>query len=215
MARSDRLQYFILWTGLLTASVLLVRFAFDFSNEMPPLLAVPFAALVMAALSIAAINLFLSKRRRRDNEQHGLGRAILLGAIPLGFLASTLDCMGLTLEGCASYCTFVKLGLLPLITLACVTYLITGKEWLITAIAVMSFAPLVPHCVCYNPGNGWWIDRIGASPVCYGWGFVVSMVSIGALRPGALFWPSIGVIYTIITGAVGFFITHHYFHFPW
>ena len=215
MARSDRLQYLILCFGLLIASVLLLRFALDFSEEMPLLLAVPFWALVLASLATAAINLFLSKNGTRDDEPTRRGSAILLIAIPLGFLASTLDCMGLTLEGCTSFCTFIKLGWIPLMTLVCVAYLITRKAWLITAIALMSFAPLVPHCVCYNAGNGWWIDRLGASPVCYSWGFVVSLISVGALRPGALYWPSVGVIYAIIAGAIGFFVTHHYLHFPW
>ncbi|HJQ67890.1 MAG TPA: hypothetical protein VKA70_02895 [Blastocatellia bacterium] len=215
MARSDRLQYLILWLGLLIAAVLLIRFALDFSSEMSPLLAVPFWALVFAALSVAAINLFLSKDRKPGDERAGRGRAIILLAIPLGFLASTLDCMGLTLEGCTSYCTFVKLVWIPIIVVVCAAYLITRKAWLITAVAIMSFATLAPHCVCYNAGNGWWIDRLGASPVCYGWGFAVSMISLGALRPGALFRPAIAVSYAIIAGAIGFFITHHYFHFPW
>ena len=215
MARSDRLQYFILCFGLLIASVLLIRFALDFSNEMPPLFAVSFWALVLAALLIAAINLFLAKNGKRVDAQASKGQALLLIAIPLGFLASTLDCMGLTLEGCTSYCTFVKLIWIPIMTLVCAVYFVTRKAWLITLIAVISFAPLVPHCICYNPGNGWWIDRLGASPVCYSWGFIVSMISVGALRPGAFFRPAIGVNYAIITGAIGFFITHHYFHFPW
>ena len=205
----------ILCIGLLVASVLLARFAIDFSYVMVPLLAVPFWALVLAALSLISINLFLSRTGKRINEPTGRNQAVLLVAIPLGFLASTPDCMGLTLEGCTAYCTFVKLGWIPLMTLVCAAYLIRREAWLLTAIALMSLVPLVPHCVCYNPGNGWWIDRLGASPVCYSWGFVVSMISIGALRPGALFWPSVGVTYAIITGAIGFFISHHYLHFPW
>ena len=215
MARSDRLQYLILCFGLLLASVLLLRFALDFSREMSLLLAVPFWALVLAALLIGAMNLLRSRKGKEDDAPGSNGQAILLAAIPLGFLASSLDCMGLMLEGCSPYCTFIKLGWIPLMTLVCAAYLITRKVWLITAIALMAFVPLAPHCVCYNPGNGWWIDRLGASPVCYSWGFVVSMISLGALRPGAMFWPSIGVIYAIISGAIGFFITHHYLHFPW
>ena len=215
MGRSDRLQYLILCIGLLVASVLLIRFAIDFSYEMAPLLAVPFWALVLAALSIASINLFLSKKGERVDNPTGRGQAVLMVAIPLGFLASTLDCMGLTLGGCTSFCTFVKLGWIPLMTVVCAAYLVTRKAWLITVIALMSFVPLAPHCVCFNPGNGWWIDRLGASPVCYSWGFVVSMISIGALRPGALFRLAIAINYAIITGGIAFFITHHYLHFPW
>jgi hypothetical protein len=215
VARSDRLQYWIFCFGLLIATILLTRFALDFSREMSPLLALPFWALVIAALSIAVMNLLLSESGERYYQPGGRGQAALLTGIPLGFLASALDCMGLILEGCTPYCTFIKLGWVPLVTLACAAYLITRKEWLISAIALMCCVPLAPHCVCYNPGNGWWIDRLGASPVCYSWGFVVSMISLIALRPGALFWPAISVVYIIITGAIGFFITHHYFRFPW
>jgi hypothetical protein len=182
---------------------------------MAPLLAVPFWALVLAALSIASINLFLTKKGERVDKPRGRGQTVLMVAIPLGFLASTLDCMGLTLGGCTSFCTFVRLGWIPLMTVVCAAYLITRKAWLITLIAFMSFVPLAPHCVCFNPGNGWWIDRLGASPACYSWGFVVSMISIGALRPGALFRPAVAVNYAIITGGIAFFITHHYLHFPW
>ncbi len=215
MALSNRLQYLILCLGLLTASVLLVRFALDFGNEMSIMLALPFWALVLTALAIAAINIFRGERHK-ENYVPGRKREIaMLTAVPLGFLASTLDCMGLSVEGCTAYCTFIKLGWVPLITLVCVAYVITRKSWLITAIALMAFATLVPHCVCYNPGNGWRIDRLGSSPVCYSWGFLVSVISVGSLRPGALYWPSVGVCYAIITGATGFFISHHYLHFPW
>lgn len=215
MARSDRLQYFILCFGILIAGVLLVRFALDFSNEMSLMLALPFWALVLAALSIGAANIFRGKRVKDIDTLTSSRLVIAMAAIPLGFLASTLDCMGLSLKGCSSFCTFIKLGWIPLMSLGCAVCVLTRKAWLITAVTLMAFVPLVPHCVCYNPGNGWWIDRLGASPVCYSWGFVVSLISVGALRAGALYWPSVGVSYTIITGATGFFITHHYLHFPW
>jgi hypothetical protein len=201
--------------GLLIASALLIRFAVDFSDEMSPTLALPFWALVLTALSVAALNIILAIREKGERAPGLKRRAILLAAVPLGFLASTLDCMGLSVKGCSGYCTFIKLGWIPLITLACAAYLITRKAWLITAIALMAFVTLAPHCVCYNPGNGWWIDRLGSSPVCYSWGFLVSMISVGALRPGALYWPSVGVCYAIITGATAFFVAHHYLHFPW
>ena len=90
-----------------------------------------------------------------------------------------------------------------------------GKPAWLTAIAVMSFVPLFPHCVCYNVGNAWWIDRIGASPLCYGWGFVASVIAVSALRRGPRMWVSVATCGAIVTGATGFFVAHHYFHFPW
>ena len=215
MALSNRLQYLILCLGFLVASVLLIRFAIDFGNEMSLVLGLPFWALVLTALAVAALNIFRGKREQGNDAPSRKREIVLLTAVPLGFLASTLDCMGLMVEGCTAYCTFIKLGWIPLITLVCAAYVVTRKAWLITAITLMAFVTLVPHCVCYNPGNGWWIDRLGSSPVCYSWGFLVSVISAGALRPGAFYWPSVGICYGIITGATGFFIAHHYLHFPW
>ena len=139
---------------------------------------------------------------------------MLVAAIPLGFLASSLDCTGLSAQGCSPFCTFVKLVWIPLIAVVCVVYLLARKEAWLTAIAVMSFVPLVPHFVCYNLGNAWWIDRIGASPLCYGWGFLVSIIAVGALRKAARL-ASLLVCFTVIAGSAGFFVSHHYFQFPW
>ncbi len=103
----------------------------------------------------------------------------------------------------------------PIITAACVAAFFNGKQAWLAVIAILSFVPLVPHCVCYNVGNAWWIDRLGESPLCYGWSFVVSMIALGALRKGKHLWISIAVCCTIVAGASAFFVTHHYFKFPW
>lgn len=215
---TDKLQQWLLRLGLVISAVLLIRFAIDFSQGMKWWLAVPFCLLVIVALGVGIKNVFSAARSesvtahrpRRDVKQ-----ALLLAAIPLGFLASSLDCMGLSVEGCSPFCTFVKLAWIPLIAGFCAVYFFKGKYVWLTAIAAMSFVPLVPHCVCYNVGNAWWIDRIGASPLCYGWGFVVSIIAVGVLRKGAHLWPSLVVCFTIIAGATGFFVSHHYFQFPW
>jgi len=177
-------------------------------------LAAPFWVLVIVALGVGIANVLSVARSERMRADPDAKRALLLAAIPLGLLASSLDCMGLTLQGCSPFCTFVKLVWIPLIAVCCALYFLIGKPVWLTAITVLLFVPLVPHCVCYNVGNGWWIDRIGASPLCYGWGFVVSIIAVGALRPGRL-WPSLVVCLAIIGGAVAFFVSHHYFHFPW
>ncbi len=214
---SDRLQQWLLRLGLVISAVLLIRFAIDFSDGMKWWLAAPFCVLVIVAVGVGAANVFDARAasvaaRRPTGDTR---RALLLAAIPLGFLASSLDCMGLSLQGCSPFCTFVKLVWIPLIALVCAVYFFRGKQVWLTAITVMSFVPLVPHCVCYNVGNAWWIDRIGASPVCYGWGFVVTVIAVGALRKATHLWPSLVVCLTIIGGATGFFVSHHYFQIPW
>ena len=195
--------------------MLLIRFAIDFSKAMKWWLAAPFCLLVIAALVVTVTTAFGAGPAAAAGGQRVLERTMLLAAIPLGFLASSLDCTGLSAQGCSPFCTFVKLVLVPLAAVFCVAYLITRRAAWLTAIIVMSFVPLAPHCVCYNLGNAWWIDRIGASPLCYVWGFVVSIIAVGALRSGTHFRQALTVCLAIIAGASGFFVSHHYFHFPW
>ena len=198
--------------GLFFSTLLLGRFAIDFTTEASLLLAAPFWALVFAALAVALSNLV---GRPRQNPIPKLTRIFLLAAMPLAFLASSLDCTGLSVTGCTPFCTFVKTVWIPLIVIACAAYFFIERDWLLLLISLMSFVPLAPHCVCYNPGNGWWIERIGASPVCYAWGFVVSVLSVGALGKARRAWPTLLINGVIIGGALSFFVAHHYFHFPW
>jgi hypothetical protein len=212
---SDRLQQWLLRAGIIISAVLLVRFAIDFSEGAPWWLAAPFWILVTAALAVGFSNVYRIRVPKAVQAQRSPKNALLLAAIPLGFISSSLDCTGLSAQGCSSFCTLVKLVWIPVIAGACAIYCFSGKQGWLTAIAVLSVVPLVPHCVCYNVGNAWWIDRIGVSPLCYGWGFVVSMIAVGALRKGEHLWVSIAVCSAIVTGASAFFVTHHYFQFPW
>lgn len=215
---SYRLQQWLLRAGLLISAVLLIRFAIDFSDGMRWWLAVPFDALVIAALGVGAANLFGKVRSESlavDLRSRGPKRALMLAAIPLGYLASSLDCTGLSLQGCSSFCTFVKLAWIPLIAGFCALYFFTSTQGWLTSIAAASLVPVVPHCDCYNIGNAWWIDRIGASPLCYGWGLAVSVIAIGALSRGVNFWLSLGLSLAIVAGAGAFFVSHHYFQIPW
>ncbi len=212
---SDRLQRWLLRAGLIISAVLLIRFAIDFGERMSWWLAAPFWLLVIAALGVSAVNVFGEGRFDGAADSDLKARVLLLTAIPLGFFASSLDCTGLSLQGCSSFCTFIKIVWIPLIAAVCLVYYFTRKRGWLTVIVVMSLVALVPHCVCYNVGNAWWIDRIGASPLCYGWGFVVSIIAVGAMRRAAYYWPSLVLCFTIIAGATTFFVLHHYFQFPW
>lgn len=212
---SNSFQRWLLRAGLIVSAVLLLRFAIDFSIELNWWLAAPFWLLVIAALGVSAINAFGAGESSRTANTNSKSRPALLAAIPLAFFASSLDCTGLSLQGCSPFCTFIKLIWIPLIAAVCLVYYLTRTPAWLTMTVLMSFVALIPHCVCYNVGNAWWIERIGASPLCYGWGFVVSMIAVGALRKGSNYWPSLLVSLTIISGATGFFVSHHYFHFPW
>ena len=212
---SNKLEQWLLRVGLAISAMLLIRFAIDFSREMSWWSAAPFWLLVIAALTTGVANLLAAPTSETTTHPRIWERVLLIAAIPLGFLASSLDCTGLSLHGCSPFCTSVKLIWIPLIAAVCVGYFFVGKQAWLTTIALMSFVPLVPHCICYNVGNAWWIDRLGASPLCYGWGFVVSIIAIGGLRRGLRPGISLAVCFTIIAGATGFFVSHHYFRFPW
>ena len=214
---ADRLQQWLLRIGLILSAVLLIRFAIDFSLEMRWWLAAPFWLLVIGALGVASRNIFGSSTPQSSNQSRigNLKRELLLAAIPLSFFASSLGCSGLSAAGCSPFCTFIKLIWIPLIALACAIYVFTHSRVWLTTILAMSFIPLVPHCVCSNVGNAWWIARIGASPVCYSWGFVVSVIALSALGRAGRLWPSVILCGVIVSGASGFFVTHHYFHYPW
>lgn len=211
----DNLQRLLLYVAWAIAAFLLSRFAIDFAIEMNWLMAIPFWLLVVAALTVALSNIIAANKKRSNIALPKGVRALFLAMIPAGFIASSLDCTGLSLSGCTPFCTFIKTVWIPAIAMVCAAYLF--KQWggLLLGVSAMAFVPLVPHCVCFNVGNGWWIERIGASPVCYAWGFTVSLISVSALKSGNRAWASLIICGAIITGATAFFVSHHYFHFPW
>jgi len=211
----DNLQRLLLYAAVAIATFLLSRFAIDFTLEMNWLMAIAFWLLVIAALAVAFSNIVTASEKKSHDALPKNMQALFLAMIPLGFIASSLDCTGLSLSGCTPFCTFIKTVWVPAMAIGCAAYFF--KEWnaLLLGISAMAFVPLVPHCVCFNVGNGWWIERIGTSPVCYAWGFTVSVISVSALRYGKRVWASLVVCSTIITGATAFFVSHHYFHFPW
>lgn len=216
---ASKLQRLLLVAAWTVAAVLLGRFSIDFVKEMPALLAAPFVLLVGVALAVAALNLVAVNRRLPQSREYAsasrLATALLLLSVPLGFLASSLDCTGLSLQGCTPFCTFIKLVWIPAMAVACVIYWRWHAPLILSLILLMSLVPLVPHCSCFNVGNGWWIERVGASPTCYAWGFMTGLIGLGGLRAGQHPWLSLLVNAAIIGGATAFFVGHHYFHFPW
>ena len=216
---ASKLQRLLFWAAWAVAAILLGRFAIDFVGEMPLWLGVPFVLLVVAALGVAALNIIASGKPvpagRAETRPARLANVLLLSSIPLGLLASSLDCTGLSLAGCTPFCSFIKTIWIPLLAAACGVYLTWPSLRLLALMLMGSAVPLVPHCLCFNPGNGWWIARLGASPTCYAWGFMVSLIALGALGARRRVWLALLVNTAIIGGATAFFVGHHYLHFPW
>jgi len=217
------IQRSILILGLGLSALLLGKFAVDFLAQYR-VLGVPFALLVLATAIVGASNLFRRSsiagsesvaQSRVKPGWEAAGRLLLITAVPLGFLASSLDCTGLSLTGCTGFCTFVKDVWIPMIALGAITYLITASRAVLLSMSAMSFLPIVPHCVCFNVANAWWIEHIGASPECYSWGLAVSVVALSSVAYGVNRWASVLLCYSIIAGSSAFFVGHHYFHFPW
>ena len=172
---------------------------------MPALLAVPFVLLVVVALTVAASNLVAGKPSPAARDLKSASQvptALLLATVPLGFLASSLDCTGLSPQGCTPFCTFIKIAWIPAVAVACAAYAKWRLPGLLSLTVLMSFVPLAPHCLCFNVGNGWWIERLGASPTCYAWGFMTSLLAVGALRTRRRKWSTLLVSGAIIGGAI-------------
>lgn len=212
--RHSRAVNGLLFIGLLVAGLLLIRFSIDLGAHMPLLIGLPFWVLVIVSLAIMVWNIF-AQRSEAERPMSKAEQGFFLALIPLGFIVSSLDCAGFDFKGCSPFCTFVKLVWVPLMTAIGVIYFLTKEPALVAGLLVMSFVPLAPHCLCYNAANAWWIDRIGASPECYVWGYTVSLIAIGACRGRAGQRASAAVSMAIIAGGLGFFISHHYFQFPW
>src|SRR6185503_3459102 len=101
------------------SAVLLIQFAIDFSHEMRWWLVAPFWLLVVGALVVATRNVVgsVTPPLSKETRIRRFERELLLAAIPLSFFASSLDCSGLSAEGCTPFCTFIKLIWIPLIAL--------------------------------------------------------------------------------------------------
>ena len=222
MTTSRLLQRWLFLSGTVLTSLLLIRFTVDFARSASPILTIPFAVLVLAALALSWSYGFAQFKNAADNQRLSPGSsknrkafALLLVMMPMGIVASALDCTGFSIAGCTPICTLLKTTWLPVLILLGMVFWFS-EEWytlaLLTA-SVLVFA--VPHCVCYNFGNGWWIDRIGVSPVCYAWGMMVSLISIGGIATGRWILHAILINSAIISGATAFFVGHHYFKYPW
>lgn len=219
MGRSDRSQQFltlVLLGGLVASSILLLRFANDLGRTSALEISVAFWGLVLASITTGTLGLGFGIVKP-------LGRKTQIAfalVIPLSLVASGLDCTGLQVQGCSTACSLIRLGLIPITALvagALVLVPVTEKlrHSLLLTLAVACVLALTPHCVCHNPGNGWWIDRIGSSPVCYAWGVMASTIAISALWKGRVVWLSLAICCAIIAGSLAFFVGHHYFDYPW
>ena len=128
--------------------------------------AAPFCLLVIAALAVGVGNVVSARSEHvtgHTTSSRSKTSAVASGD-PTWFSGIIARLHGLSLHGCSPFCSFVKLVWIPLVAVSCAVYFFSGKQVWLTAITAMSFLPLFPHCVCYNVGNSWWIERIRRKP---------------------------------------------------
>lgn len=204
----------VLSAEIIFSTLLLLKMAFDLISVSSML-----SALMGAAIAFGLVLTILNILNQHDAHQNPSEKTkvenLLVAIIPAALLSSALDCTGIYPVGCSVLCTIFKLVLIPSIFyMSYKYYLSRDTKWLMK-IAILSFLLILPNCVCKNAVNIWWIDRIGASPACYGLGFFVSVVALASLFAKSRQWQSIALCYLVVIGELGFAIGHHLFHFPW
>jgi len=213
--RQSRAHGVLLTLGLLPAAVLLLRLTLDL-GALGVALAIPIWIFFLGFLALAGTHAVLTLRGRASPEPAGpRARLALVLVVPVAFLASILDCMGLEFTGCTAVCGFLMRIWTPLVTLVVLAFAVTGASVLLTAASAATLLFVVPNCVCYNPINGPWIDLLGKSPACYAGSFGVTLVALGALRTARLVGPSIALCWLATLAMLAFFAGHHFYDYPW
>ena len=213
--KPSRLHAALLFVGLIPAAILLGRLTWDLGS-LGVLLAIPIWIFYLGFLALASAHAILTARGAVREEPRGAGvRYGLALVVPVAFLASILDCMGLEFTGCTASCTFLMQIWAPLIGLGALSFAVTGVTGLLTALSAAALLFVIPNCVCYNPINGPWIDLLGKSPACYAGSFGVTLVALGALRTGRLALPSLLLTWLATLAMLAFFVGHHFYDYPW
>jgi hypothetical protein len=78
----------------------------------------------------------------------------------------------------------------------------------------LSLLYAMPHCICTNVINRWWIEQLGASPNCYAFSLAGIGFTVLGLRG---VWPRLALVLAAAPGgaAVAFGLGHHVFAYPW
>jgi hypothetical protein len=210
-----RAQGWLLALGLLPAAVLLGRLAWDLGG-LGPWLAVPIWIFYGSFLVLGSAHALAALRGKEASAPLSTAKRVALGVvIPVSFLASMLDCMGLAFVGCTSICGFLMQIWAPFVGVLAVVHVLTGRRGVLVVMNAAIFLFVVPNCLCSNPINRPWIELLGQSPACYAGSFGVSLVALGALRSGKWTALSIAVTWLATLAMLAFFVGHHFYDYPW
>jgi hypothetical protein len=196
-------------------AMICLRATLDVSS-IHSVLPLPVGLFFFGTFALIAANLLAGFRRPASTVPISSWTSIaLVLAVPVAFTAAALDCTGASLSGCTPICAFLIRVWSPVVSVAALAFLVTGRRWLLPTMAAMCFVYLAPSCRCYNPLSAWWIDHLSVNPACFGAGYWVSVLAIAALSWGKLPRSSAAACWFVNIVLLGFFVRHHYYHFPW
>lgn len=212
-----RVVFALAW---IVTAVLLLRFAYDFTAAFWPSggltrsLVPAFWALVVATLAVSARNILRGPRHSQPGTRRGRTDTVLRALVPLAFLASSLGCSGLSPTGCSRVCTLIRWVGVPLLAILLLVPF-SGRRLPVQFVLVLAAIALVPHCICDNPGNAWWVAGLGASPMCHAWSFAAAVLALSAVSSDTRPLASLLVTGAIVGGSLAFFAGHHFLGYPW
>ncbi len=201
--------------GLVPCAILLLSMACDFGREyiLVSVLATPFFAL---SVWLVARNVWFAFCRPVPKSPLNRRRRLLLAAaIPVGFFACALGCMGLSLRGCSRTCASLSLFGIPAAAIGSLVYIIWPRPGVLLLMLLLSMSFLAPNCVCDNVVNDRWIALLGLSPACYSIGVVIALLSISTLHTRQRVGLSATYSWLGVAGCLAFFVCHHFLHYPW
>jgi hypothetical protein len=211
-----RVVFTLAW---IVTAVLLLRFSYDFGAAFWPsgglrVLVLAFWTLVGVTLAVSARNIFQVPRGGQPEARSGRLDTVLRALVPLAFLASSLGCSGLSAAGCSRICTLIRWVGVPLLAVVLLVPFSRRRLPVHFALALAAIA-LVPHCICDNPANAWWVAGLGASPMCHAWSFAAALVALSAVSSRTPPLTSLLVSGAIVGGSLAFFAGHHFLGYPW
>ena len=202
-------------TVLFPCAILLLSAAYDFGREyilIGILLTLFFAGVIWL---IARNVLFAFRRCLPEPPLNRWTRLLLASAIPAGFFASALGCMGPSLSGCSHPCALLSLFGISAATIGSLVYIAWPRRGILLLMLLLCMSFLVPNCACDNVVNHRWIAWLGLSPACYSVGVIGALLSISTLHTRQRVVLSASYSWLGIAGTLAFFVGHHFLYSPW
>jgi len=200
---------------LFPCAFLLLSAAYDFGREYILIGILPTLFIAGVIWLIASNVLFAFRWRLPKPPLNRWRRLLLASAIPAGFFASALGCMGPSLRGCSRTCAWLSLFGISAAAIGSLVYTVWPRPGILLLMLLLSMSFLVPNCACDNVVNHRWIAWLGLSPACFSMGVIVALLSISTLHTRQRVVLSASCSWLGVAGSLAFFVGHHFLHYPW